>query len=246
MSATPKRPRLVRRNASGGPGRIGDRDRPILSCTFDCYGTLIDWRAGIEDWLGGALRELGYAGTQSVFLAYLKSERAEEERYAPYRDVLASTAMRVAEGFGIELPTSKAREFADSLPTWPAFSDTVEVLRELGRRGVERYILSNVDRDLLQETLRRNVLEIDGFVTADEVRSYKPALPHWLRFFREYPVNPSTHLHVAQSLLVDIVPATKLGLRTAWVNRYDAAPPSSVRPTYTLDDLRELLTLMER
>jgi 2-haloalkanoic acid dehalogenase type II len=204
---------------------------------------LIDWRAGIEATLGRLLREQGYTGRRPLFPVYLQAERVEEEGYARYRDVLASTAIRVAETAGVPLSASRAREFADSLPSWPAFADTAPVLRELGRRGIGRFILSNVDRDLLRETIRRNALEVDGFVTAEDVRSYKPAPAHWVRFFRDHVVDRTCHLHVAQSVSADIVPATELGLRTAWINRYDEVPRSSDRPTYTFSDLRGLLSI---
>ena len=244
MRASRERPRIASEIARGATDPIPTADRPILSCSFDCYGTLIDWREGIERSLGGTLRELGYSGTESVFAAYFEAERAEEENYAPYRDVLASTATRVGAKFGVKLPDSRARAFAESLPTWPAFPDTAPVLRELGRRGVRRYILSNVDRDLLKETIRRNSFEVDGVVTAEDVTSYKPAYAHWNRLFRHHSVDPATHLHVAQSLFIDIVPARDLGLRTAWINRYAERMPASVRPTYILSDLRGLPALV--
>jgi FMN phosphatase YigB (HAD superfamily) len=120
----------------------------------------------------------------------------------------------------------------------------VEVLRELGRTGVRRIILSNIDRDLLEETIRRNHLEVDGFVTSEDVRSYKPSPSHWLEFFRRYPEDRRTTLHVAHSLVHDIVPAGKLGMRTVWVDRYGEPRPPSIRPTYTLRDLRGLLELV--
>ena len=215
----------------------------VTACTFDCYGTLIDWRAGIERALGAALRARGDPGPTPVYDLYTEVERDVETRYAPYREILATSAHRVGERLGIPLSASDAREFAESLPTWSAFPDTVPTLRELGRRGVRRVILSNVDRDLLEETIRRNRLEIDGFVTAEDVRSYKPGAAHWLRFFQDYPGDRETTLHVAHSLVHDIVPAQRLGLRTVWVDRYTEARPPSIRPTYSVRDVRSLFTL---
>lgn len=227
-----------------GPSSDRQHDRSVQVCTFDCYGTLIDWRTGIDQTLGRTLRSQGYAGARSVFSVYDEAEREAEGRYAPYREVLTSAASRAARQLGVALTAASAMEFAESLPTWPPFPDTVGVLRELGRRGVSRFVLSNVDRDLLEETVRRNGLEIDGVVTADDVRSYKPAVGHWLRFFGDHPVDRDAVLHVAQSLFHDIVPAERLGLRTVWVNRYQEVRPASVRPTYTTRDLRGLLELI--
>lgn len=238
--------RMPGRSPAGGKAKgSGDRNRPVEACTFDCYGTLIDWRTGIERSLGRLLREEGYAGTGPVFPAYDEAERTVEHRYAPYREVLASAAMRAAGILGTRLAPARAREFADSLPTWSAFADTAEVLRALGRRGVRRIILSNVDRGLLEGTLRRSRLEVDGFVTAEDVRSYKPAPSHWREFLRRYLVPRTATLHVAQSWFHDIVPAGKLGFRTVWVDRYDESLPAHVRPTFIARDLRDLLRFIE-
>lgn len=220
-----------------------DRIQRVTACTFDCYGTLVDWRAGIERNLGDRLRAHGARGAVSVYDVYTEVERDVEIHYAPYRQILASSARRVGERLGIPLTAAEADEFAASLPTWPAFPDTASALRALGRRGVRRVILSNVDRDLLQETIRRNRLEVDGFVTAEDVRSYKPGPAHWLRFFQDYPDERGATLHVAHSLVHDIVPAQRLGVPTVWVDRYDEPRPRSIRPTYSVRDARSLLTL---
>ncbi len=216
----------------------------VRACTFDCYGTLVDWRSGIEESLGQRLRAAGMEGQRPVFPTYDTAERELEGNYAPYRDILAASALRTAQRLGVNLPAVAAREFAKSLPSWPVFPDTAEALRGLGRSGVGRYILSNVDRDLLSETIRRNSLEVDGVITAEDVRSYKPAPAHWNRFFRDTSLDVSAVLHVAQSLFHDIVPAEALGIRTVWINRYGLEAPPMPRPTYTLPDLRGLPSLL--
>ena len=42
--------------------------------TFDCYGTLVDWRKGIETNLGELLRKNGLPSGVSVFPLYVKLE----------------------------------------------------------------------------------------------------------------------------------------------------------------------------
>lgn len=224
--------------------RKAESSRSIRACTFDCYGTLIDWHAGVEQTLGPALRAHGYSGSGRIFPAYEESEKAVERAYRPYREVLASSAIRTAEKLGVSLPATEAKKFAEGLPAWPAFPDTASVLHELGRQGVRRYILSNVDRDLLQETIRRNHFEVDGIVTAEDVQSYKPAPGHWIRFLQDHPGEEAGLLHVANSLFHDIVPANGLGWRTVWVNRYGEPLPVDIQPAYTIRDLRGLLGLI--
>ena len=56
--------------------------------SFDCYGTLIDWEAGI---LAGLRRALGdVAGDEELLEAYARAEAsAEAGPYRSYRTVLA-------------------------------------------------------------------------------------------------------------------------------------------------------------
>jgi 2-haloacid dehalogenase len=211
--------------------------------TFDCYGTLIDWRKGIEAHLGELLRNNGLPSEVSVFPLYVKLEAEEEGQYKTYREILRDTAVKVAEHLKVAIAEREAKTFAASVPMWPPFSDTVETLKELGKKGHKRIILSNVDKDILKETILRNGLDVDGYITAEDVGSYKPSVGHWRRFFDMYEAKKETTLHVAQSIFHDILPCSKLAISTAWINRYNEATPQWITPTYVFDDLRGLLRL---
>ena len=212
--------------------------------TFDCYGTLIDWRKGIELHLGELLRSNGLAPDVSVHPLYMKLEAEEEGEYKSYREVLRDTAIKVANHLKVLITEEQAKEFAGSVPLWPAFEDTVETLTELGRRGYKRVILSNIDRDILKKTIIQNNLDVDGYITAEDVGSYKPALEHWNRFFEVYKPNREATIHVAQSVYHDIIPSCRLGIPNAWINRYSEVTPHGVRPSYVLDSLKGLLSVL--
>lgn len=117
-------------------------------------------------------------------------------------------------------------------------------MKELGRRGCKRVILSNIDRDILKETILQNSLDVDGYITAEDVGSYKPSFGHWTRFFEVYKANKETTLHVAQSIYHDIIPCSKLAISTAWINRYSEANPPGINPTCVFRDLRSLMQLL--
>jgi FMN phosphatase YigB (HAD superfamily) len=88
-------------------------------------------------------------------------------------------------------------------------------------------------------------LEVDGFVTSEQVGSYKPRAGHWLEFLRRTEAAKGEVLHVAQSIYHDIVPATRLGIASAWVNRYHEPMPSGASPTFVSDSLVHLAELLE-
>lgn len=216
----------------------------VSHLTFDCYGTLIDWRGGIETHLGELLRKRGLHASSQVFPVYVKLEAEEEGTYKRYNEVMADTAVRVAQHFGLDLSREEALEFADSVPSWAPFDDTVKTLRKLGDLGLKRIILSNIDTETLRKTISSNDLEVDGFITAEEIGSYKPAVGHWMSFLHKYNVEKSNMLHIAQSVYHDIIPVTSLGVATAWINRYNESSPLEVKPTYTFRSLGELTSLI--
>jgi 2-haloalkanoic acid dehalogenase type II len=212
--------------------------------TFDCYGTLVDWRKGIETNLGELLRKNGLPSGVSVFPLYVKLEAEEEGQYKSYREILRDTAVNVAKHLNVSIAEKEANMFAASVPSWPPFGDTVVSLKELGKRGYKRVILSNIDKDILKETILRNSLDVDGYITAEDVGSYKPSPGHWNRFFDTYKTGKEATLHVAQSIFHDIIPCSKLAISTAWINRYSEATPAGINPTYVFDDLKSLMRLL--
>jgi len=182
---------------------------------------------------------------QALLDAYQAAESRQESEYKSYRDVLAYTAKELAEGFGMEAEAKALGRFAASVPEWPAFPDTADALRALGKKGFKRHILSNVDTDLLEGTIERSGLSVDGFVTAQECKSYKPAFGHWMKFMEKTGAEKQDILHVAQSIYHDITPTSKMGIASAWVNRYAQALPSNVGPLYICDSLASLVSLLD-
>ena len=204
--------------------------------TFDCYGTLIDWETGIRDaFVKEAARDGVSVDPGRVIDAYAAVEPAVERSYRPYREVLSATAIEVAQALGWRLDPQRARFLADSLAAWKPFPDTNRGLEALRNAGVSLGILSNIDNDLLAATRRHFTVDFDLIVTAEDVRSYKPAHAHFLAA-RERIEN-RRWLHAAQSNFHDIVPANALGITTAWVNRKrEKGEP----PTIEVHDLEEL------
>jgi 2-haloalkanoic acid dehalogenase type II len=196
--------------------------------TFDCYGTLIDWETGIRNAFRKALAGNGPAGVDEGKVSELyedEEKKVEKEKYRPYREVLAETARRVAGMVGWELPPEEAGFLAEDLPNWRPFNDTNPALERLSGR-CRLGILSNVDEDLLAGTLNHLSVSFDPVVTAEQVRSYKPGVAHFVRA-REI-VGGSSWFHVAASLYHDIMPAVDLGVGVVWVNRKGLAVPHSV------------------
>ncbi len=203
--------------------------------TFDCYGTLIDWNAGI----GGVLERL-YGAAQAPELLRRFHELEPEiqaERYRSYAEVLTLTLERLANEVGYGIPEGESGVLPQSLPDWPAFPEVPEALAELRRRGWSLAILSNSDRELIAASQRQLGVPFDLVVVAEDVQSYKPEHGHWRRF-DELTADREHHVHVAASLFHDLAPARELGLKTVWINRLDETAKHD--PDVELSDLSRL------
>jgi len=209
--------------------------------TFDCYGTLIDWDAGIAGAFLSAAAADGVALDRATVLgAYAGIEpKVQAEGYRSYRDVLGETARRVAAQLGWSLTPGRTDFLTEGLPDWPPFSDTRPALVRLAGAGYRLGILSNVDDDLLAGTCRHLGVPIELRVTAQGVRSYKPAHAHFLA--ARDRIGASRWLHAAQSYFHDVQPALGIEIPVAWVNRKGEAPPAGQpAPIRTLANLEEL------
>jgi 2-haloalkanoic acid dehalogenase type II len=194
--------------------------------TFDCYGTLIDWEQGIIDAFRAAASADGLRlDVEAVLSAYREIEPlVEAEAFRLYRDVLTETARRVAKCLGWALPDARATFLAESLPGWRPFADTNPALERIAKTGHRLGILSNVDDDLLAGTRRHFTVSFDTnlIVTAEQVRSYKPASGHFDT--ARARIGGHTWLHAAQSFFHDVMPAGRLGIPVVWINRTGVAP----------------------
>ena len=198
--------------------------------TFDCYGTLIDWDGGVRRVLA---QVFGEERADEQLQRYHDAEPAlEADGTRTYREVMTE-AMHELGAKGDE-----ADALADSLPSWEPFPEVRDALTEVRDHGWKLAVLSNTDRDFIEASMRQIGVPFELAIVASEIGSYKPAHAHWLRFFDETGAPRDGHVHVAQSHLHDIVPATQLGLRTVWINRRGQSgdPP----PTRELRNLSNL------
>jgi 2-haloacid dehalogenase len=204
--------------------------------TFDCYGTLIDWDAGIRAALSDLWPEVEPGRLLQRFHAVEPALEADGKR--TYREVLSAAVPAVAEAGGLVVPEGGTTSLAASLPAWPPFPETAAALADLRDRGWRIAILSNTDPDYLDASLARIGVPVDLRVVASTIGSYKPAVGHWETFFRLTGADRTRHVHVAASLFHDVEPCAALGLPCLWINRLGQT--SDVPRAGEAPDLRDL------
>lgn len=210
--------------------------------TFDCYGTLVDWDAGMAD----AIRTVAPVNAEAVLAAYRRLEPWVEAEwpFRRYRDVLRETLVRSARQAGARLPPGGEHVLGRTLPDWPVYPDVGPALNALHRAGWRLAILSNVDRDLVAGTLEHLPVQFDLVITAEDVGSYKPHPGHLQRFRETTGAVADRWIHVAMSMFHDIAPANELGIRGVYIAR--GAEKEDCRQAHAmLPDLAALPAVLE-
>ena len=220
--------------------------------SFDCYGTLIDWEAGIAAVLGPWAHARGLTvADEDLLLAYSAHESAAEAEHptALYPEILARSMRALGAQLGVPASDAEAAAFGASVPDWPAFPDSHDALDRLARR-YRLIILSNVDRASFAGSNRRLGVTFTSILTAQDIGSYKPSPRNFEALAAERArlgIPEGRLLHVAQSLFHDHVPAKAAGLPTVWINRRHARPgwgatpepPAPVSPDWTFTSMAE-------
>lgn len=214
--------------------------------TFDCYGTLIDWDAGIRQALADILKaKKASAAVPEVHRRWEALQFAMiQEAYRPYKEILRLSLAETLRAFGLPYHPKDGERFADSMPTWGPFPEVASALQRIKNR-CRIVIISNTDNDILEESIRRIGVPFHGTVTAEDAKAYKPSPKIFQYALRVLGVEPQAILHAAFGFKYDIIPAKALGMRTVWINRRGEGPPGPVTPDDTVRDLAELADLLE-
>jgi 2-haloacid dehalogenase len=199
--------------------------------TFDCYGTLIDWEAGLLGAFAPVLARHGvHIDDEELLVRYAAHEaRLEAGPFLRYRDVLGGGLRGVAAELGFEPTDDEVAAFGGSVVDWPAFPDSAAALARLATR-FRLGVLTNCDDDLFAASNARLGASFDWIVTAEQVGSYKPAEANFQALFERVEVPRERILHVAQSRFHDHAPAKRLGMTTVWIDRRHDRPGAGATP----------------
>ena len=220
--------------------------------SFDIYGTLIDWENGIETGLRSSpffssiTTPHKLSTRKGLLAAYVQNERRIQaaQPKLPYSGVLAATFKAIVAEYGLtasagattnddtdkaDFLEKEATRFYQSAGHWSAFPDTVAGLQRLSKYYKYLVPLSNVDNTTVAATVSGPLAptQFAAIYTAQDIGSYKPD-PRNFEYLlanveREFGVDKSRVLHVAESLYHDHVPASAMGIESVWVDRSGAS-----------------------
>jgi 2-haloacid dehalogenase len=216
--------------------------------SFDCYGTLIDTRTHyVEIWRELLAQKGVDPGT--VLIEYVQAWGGEEFRliqgpYKRYREILIESVETTLRRHNLPVAVGDGLRLAEAYGTFPPYPDVKPILTTLK----ERYrlaIISNVDNDIIRQTLAGIGVEFDGVFTAEDCKAYKPSRVPFEHALRGMGVPPQDILHVAFGYQYDHGTASEMGFMTAWVNRRGLVlPPGARKFDVELPDLTGLPALL--
>jgi 2-haloacid dehalogenase len=194
--------------------------------TFDTYGTLIDWEAGIYNGLAPLVERAGLDGRprDEILAAFAKHE-SDQQIQTPgmvYMQLLSVIYQRLAKEWDVKVTDEEANIFGASVPDWPEFADSPRALQYL-KKHFKLVTLTNCDRLSYRASNLRLRIEYDAIYTAQDIGSYKPDPRNFeymlRRLHEDFGFGKKDILHTAQSLFHDHAPANDFGLASAWIDR---------------------------
>jgi 2-haloacid dehalogenase len=175
-----------------------------------------------------ALEPVAGAQAAALLAAYHRSESILEAgpQWRPYREILTEGLALAAQRTGVPLAPGAAGALVAAWPGMSIFDDVAEALADLTATGWHLAVLTNCDDDLFESTAAKLPAPVELVVTAEQVRSYKPDLAHFRKFAELTEATPASWIHVANSWVHDILPASRMGLRSVWVDRDRTGHPA--------------------
>jgi 2-haloalkanoic acid dehalogenase type II len=195
--------------------------------TFDCYGTLINWEAGILAALRPLLGRLNTPLTEDQVLEAHARHETSQESFTPtkkYRELLPVVYKRLAEEWQVPCTYEECVAYGKSVQHWPAFEDSPAALQYL-KKHYKLVILSNVDNESFTHSNAKLGVEFDAIFTAEDIGSYKPSsrnFEYMLSHLADRGIRKEEILHTAESLYHDHKPANACGLASCWIFRRHA------------------------
>jgi 2-haloalkanoic acid dehalogenase type II len=216
--------------------------------TFDCYGTLVQWREVLFREIAAVLASHGKAEpaeTQAVFddFSQISKGLRSVKPHIGYK-ILLRRAFREALTLHALAPTDDDVErLATSLNSMGPHPEVPGVLRKL-RERYKLAIFTNSDDDLIINNVEKIGVPIDYVITAEQAQAYKPARQIFEYGHRKMGVTKDETIHVAMSMTLDMQACKELGIRGIWINRTGEQGNPDWLPYEELPDLSGVPALL--
>ena len=180
--------------------------------TFDCYGTLTNFR--MQDVAREMYADRVPAARMDAFVTDFARYRLDEAMgdWRPYDVVLENAIRRTCKRWKVEYREGEGRKYYDAVPTWGPHPDVSAPLTRIAKE-IPLVILSNA----MDEQIHHNVAKLGApfhrVYTAQQAQAYKPRLRAFEYLLDQLACSPDEILHVSSSMRYDHLSAADMGIR---------------------------------
>ena len=212
---------------------------------FDVYGTLIDTHgvvAALQPHLGE--RALAFSSLWREKQLEYSFRRGLMQNYETFAVCTRQALAYAFQAFKLEQAPAQTEALLEVYRTLPAFGDARAGLEMARTAGFRLFAFSNGSADAVEGLLRHAGLRelLQGVVSVDDVRSFKPNPGVYAHFLRQAGV-PGGEAWMVSGNPFDVIGAVSAGMRAAWVKRSPEAlfDPWGVEPTLVVKALTDLV-----
>ncbi len=199
------------------------RELKVLS--FDLYGTVVDMQGGLTEIVTPFLKKKGWSGRPGSFVTWWRRTHFEnsmidsliDKGHTTYREIGERAVAYTLERAGIPYSREEVRKLVAQIENLRPFPDVISVLTKLHAR-YKIAILSNGDRDMLENAKPYLGIAFDWIISVDEAGYFKPHFATYRRAAEIMDVEPACIMHVANHPF-DCLGAKAFGMRAAYVDR---------------------------
>ena len=187
--------------------------------SFDCYGTLINYKPG--EMAKHFFAERVPAERMQQFLADFTAYRFDEVLgpWQPLDAVISNALRRLCRKWKLQYLDEDAQRICAAIPTWGPHPDVTAGLAAVAQE-IPLVILSNAMDHQIQHNVALLGAPFHRVYTAQQAQAYKPRLQAFEYMIDSLGANPEDFLHVSSSLRYDLMSADDIGIRhKVFVNR---------------------------
>jgi len=193
----------------------------MKTIALDVYGTLIDIK-GLQIKLKLMLNE---GATELLSLWRSKQleysfRRGLMEDYVSLNKITHEALHDSLISLGISLSATQQQEELIAYNKLPAFQDVIPGIIKLKKEGYALFAFSNGSyNDVHQLLTNANLFNsIDGIVSVDSVKTFKPSPKVYQHFEKEIKCEPEDIVLISSNPF-DLIGAANVGWNTIWINR---------------------------
>ena len=204
---------------------VSDLNRSVRVLSFDLYGTVVDMQQGLTEAVTPFLRQRGWSGRPEALVTWWRRTHFEnsmidaliDKGHTPYREIGQRALAYTLQRARIPHSTNDVAYLVAQIETLRPFPDVIPALTTL-KRHYKLVILSNGDRDMLENAKPYLGIEFDALISVQEAGYFKPHFASYRKMAEILATEPAAIMHVANHPF-DCIGAKAYGMRAAYIDR---------------------------